>query len=87
MWRSSLLLEGFVGKGDRVYGAVRTETHKYVEYGNGETELYDLTNDPYELENVYETADPTLAEDLKARLEVLRGCSGDGCREAEDVVR
>jgi N-acetylglucosamine-6-sulfatase len=86
-WRSSVLFEGFVGKGDRVYGAVRTGTHKYVEYGNGETELYELTNDPYELENVYESADPALVEDLKARLEALRGCSGDGCREAEDVVR
>jgi arylsulfatase A-like enzyme len=86
-WRSSVLLEGFVGKGDRVYGALRTGTHKYVEYGKGETELYDLTNDPYELENVYETTDPALVEDLKTRLEALRGCSGDECREAEDVVR
>ena len=84
--RSAILLEGFVGKGDRVYRAVRTGTHKYVEYGNGETELYDLEADPHELENVYETADPALVEDLKARLEALRECSGDGCREAEDGV-
>jgi N-acetylglucosamine-6-sulfatase len=84
-WRSAVLLEGFVGKKDRVYGAVRTETHKYVEYGNGEKELYNLTNDPYELENIHETAAPSLAEDLKTRLEALRNCSGDGCREAEDA--
>ncbi len=84
-WRSSILLEGFVGKGDRVYGAARTETHKYVEYGNGEEELYDLKADPYELENIHETADPALVEDLKARLEVLKDCSGDGCRKAEDA--
>jgi N-acetylglucosamine-6-sulfatase len=84
-WRSTILLEGFVGKGARVYGAVRTKTHKYVEYGNGEAELYELEADPYELENVYETADPSLIEDLKARLEALRNCEGDGCREAEDV--
>jgi arylsulfatase A-like enzyme len=84
-WRSAILLEGFVGKGDRVYSAVRTGTHKYVEYGNGEKELYDLANDPHELENVYETADPALVEDLKARLEALRDCSGDECREAEDA--
>jgi N-acetylglucosamine-6-sulfatase len=80
-----VLLEGFVGKGDRVYKAVRTGTHKYVEYGNGEKELYDLANDPYELKNVYEGADPSLIEDLKARLEALRECSGDGCHEAEDI--
>jgi arylsulfatase A-like enzyme len=84
-WRSAVLLEGFVGKGDRVYGALRTKTHKYVEYGNGEEELYDLQNDPFELESVHETADTSLSEDLKARLEALRDCEGDGCREAEDA--
>ena len=83
--RSTILLEGFVGKGARLYGGVRTNTHKYVEYGNGETELYDLEADPYELDNVYETADPSLIEDLKARLEALRDCQGEGCREAEDA--
>jgi arylsulfatase A-like enzyme len=67
------------------FQAVRTETHKYVEHENGEKELYDLANDPYELENVYETAGPSLIEDLKARLEALRDCSGDGCRAAEDA--
>jgi hypothetical protein len=36
------------------------------------------------LKNAYESADPALVEDLKARLEALRDCSGDGCREAED---
>ena len=66
------------------FRAVRTETHKYVEYENGEEELYDLTSDPYELENAHETADASLVEDLKARLEALRGCSGEECREAED---
>jgi arylsulfatase A-like enzyme len=67
------------------FQAVRTETHKYVEHENGEKELYDLANDPNELENIYETADPALVEDLKARLEALRDCSGDGCHEAEDA--
>ena len=101
-WRSAVLLEAFLdgksasgeGEGDQgsrtdqaAFHAVRTGTHKYVEHENGEKELYDLANDPYELENVYESADPALVEDLKARLEALRGCSGDGCREAEDVVR
>lgn len=85
-WRSSILLEGFVGKGDRVYSAARTETHKYVEYGNGEEELYDLKVDPYELESLHESADPSLLEELKTRLEALRDCSGDGCREAEDAL-
>jgi N-acetylglucosamine-6-sulfatase len=84
-WRSSVLLEGFVGKGVRAYGALRTEDYKYVEYDDGERELYDLQDDPYELENAYESADPSLLEDLQRRLEALRDCSGDSCRKAEDA--
>ena len=84
-WRSSVLLEGFAGEGARVYGAVRMETQKYVEYDNGETELYDLEADPYELESLHESADPSLVEDLKAKLDALRNCAGAGCREAEDA--
>ena len=83
-WRSAVLLEGFVGNRFRAYGAIRTEIHKYVQYDNGEEELYDLQNDPYELESLHESANPSLVEDLKARLEVLRNCTGDGCRDAED---
>jgi arylsulfatase A-like enzyme len=77
------------GEGNRTdqttFRSVRTTSHKYVEHGNGERELYDLQNDPHELENLYETADPALIEDLKGRLEALKECAGDGCREAEDT--
>ena len=62
---------------------MRTEGHKYVEYQSGERELYALENDPYELDNLYESADPALLEDLKARLEALKSCAEEGCREAE----
>src|SRR5918998_1711724 len=34
--------------------ALRTEDHLYVEYATGESELYDLEKDPYELHNAYE---------------------------------
>jgi hypothetical protein len=67
------------------YEYQRTETHKYVEYDNGEKELYDLQNDPYEMESIHESADPALVEDLKAKLEALKSCSEEGCREAEDA--
>jgi N-acetylglucosamine-6-sulfatase len=67
------------------YGAIRTESYKYVEYDNGEKELYDLEADPYELDNVYEGVDPSLLRGLKAKLDALRGCSDEGCREAEDA--
>jgi N-acetylglucosamine-6-sulfatase len=90
-WRMSILLEAFTNeeaKGEQVnlpnYQAVRTETHKYVEYDNGEAELYDLEADPYELDNLYESADPSLLEDLKVKLDALKNCSEEGCREAEN---
>jgi hypothetical protein len=67
------------------YGAVRTGTHKYVEYANGERELYDLEADPYELESLHGGADPSLVGNLKAKLDALRSCAGDECREAEDT--
>ncbi len=67
------------------FQAIRTGTHKYVEYDNGDIELYDLTADPYEMESLHESADPALVEDLKAKLEALKSCSGEGCREAEDA--
>jgi arylsulfatase A-like enzyme len=71
--------------GQLAFEAVRTSTHKYVEYENGEIELYDLQADPYELESIHESADPALLEDLKAKLEALKSCSEEGCREAEDA--
>jgi N-acetylglucosamine-6-sulfatase len=88
-WRSAVLLEGW---GENVsiglppeYKAVRTESHKYVEYQTGEKELYDLSVDPYELESIHESADPALVEYLKAKLDALKSCSKEGCRGAEDA--
>jgi hypothetical protein len=63
-------LVGFIHPVDRVpqpglggplaYKAVRTRTHKYVKYINEESELYDLEADPYKLQSIHETADPSL---------------------------
>jgi hypothetical protein len=57
----------------------------YVKYASGDRELYDLSIDPYELQNLYETADPTLDAQLESRLEALSDCAGQTCRTAEDV--
>ena len=67
------------------FQAIRTGTHKYVEYDNGDMELYDLTADPYEMESLHESADPALVEDLKAKLDALKSCSEEGCQGAEDA--
>lgn len=50
---------------------------------NGDRELYDLSADPYELGNPHGSAGPTLEERLQTRLDELRGCAGEGCREGE----
>ncbi len=84
-WRSAVLLEASGEAGPPGYEAVRTWRHKYIEYVTGDRELYDLVTDPYEMESLHDSADPGLAEGLKARLEALANCSGESCREAEDA--
>src|SRR5918995_5123350 len=39
------------------YLALRTERYLYLEYANGERELYDMQIDPYQLQNLAATAD------------------------------
>jgi len=89
-WRSAFLLQHYSGgnaqhRSAPTYAAVRTETHKYVEHENSDRELYDLEADPYELESLHESANPTLIADLEDRLEALRACAGESCREAENA--
>ena len=67
------------------YRAVRTQRYLYVEYENGEHELYDLEKDPYELHNLYASADPDLIAELDSRLQALGDCAGEGCRAAENA--
>jgi arylsulfatase A-like enzyme len=63
--------------------AIRTQRYLYVEYDTGERELYDLKEDPYQLRNAYEGADPGLLRRLQERLGALRGCAGADCRAVE----
>ena len=80
-WRSSFLIEHFqeAASSDEglttaipTYHAIRTADWKYIEYDTGETELYDLKSDPYEMHNV--VADPeygTVIAQLRAELHDL----------------
>src|SRR5918993_5397289 len=65
--------------------AVRTQDHLYVEYETGESELYDLKQDPYQLDNTYEDAGLDSLWRFEGWLEALRGCEGEECRAAENV--
>jgi N-acetylglucosamine-6-sulfatase len=66
------------------YSGVRTSRYIYIEYTSGQNagfvEMYDLRNDPFELQNVaqipaYSAAHAALA----ARLAKIRSCSGEAC--------
>ena len=79
-WRDRLLIEHFAG---RTWSGLRTPLYTYVEYATGEKELYNMREDPYQLQNIAGTADNALLQDLHGRLESLQDCAGDGCRAAD----
>jgi len=62
---------------------LRTATFKFVEYGTGEHEYYDLVKDPYELENLASHLGPLLLGQLTSRLNDLSECQGTACRALE----
>jgi N-acetylglucosamine-6-sulfatase len=94
-WQRNLLFEnlttnGLGGETDKVkdlpkYAAIRSGQFMWVEYANGERELYDLASDPYELSN--RAADPGLADvraRLSARLARLRKGPAPACKLVSD---
>ncbi|MEO7457580.1 MAG: sulfatase [Gemmatimonadaceae bacterium] len=71
-------------KNPNSFNAIRTGQYTYVEYGNGDRELYDLAADPDQLANLAKRADPALVSGLSARLAALATCRAAGCGTAED---
>ncbi len=67
------------------FHAVRTSRYLYVEYADGEKELYDLARDPYELHDFAAAARPDLLDALHRRVEALKTCQAEGCRRAESA--
>ena len=62
-----------------IYKAIVTKNTTYVEYETGETEHYDHSADPDEL-----NAAGTPSAALDAQLDALKACAGDGCTTAEN---
>lgn len=89
-WRESLKIARWrspSAAGDPLpaFRGVRTTRYTWVEWGNGERELYDNLRDPYQLANL--AADPASAgrRSLLARLAAdLASCAGAACRKAEN---
>jgi hypothetical protein len=72
-----------VGKNLPEFHGLRTKDYVYIEYATNERELYDLTQDQYELQSIAATADPALLSQLSARLAALRQGAGAAVRAAE----
>lgn len=65
------------------YVGVRTERYKYIQRIGTARELYDMVNDPYELENQWANAAPQFQEELAAFMDAYRSCVGEACRAIE----
>jgi hypothetical protein len=70
-------------KGEPFRG-IRTAECTYLEFENGERELYNLRKDPYQLENIAGSADETLLRVLSAWLDSLNHCTAAECRTVEE---
>jgi arylsulfatase A-like enzyme len=77
-WREDILFEHWpteegVGSMIPEFYSIRTAEWKYTEYSTGEVELYDLVNDPFELENLAGKRDyREIQSELAARLQELK---------------
>ena len=92
--RDTFYMEYFLdaqSNGGRIgdWASLRTDKYQYTEWydsdGSGDVvfrEYYDMVNDPYQLENLYENGDQSDDPDytkLSAQLLDARQCSGDAC--------
>jgi N-acetylglucosamine-6-sulfatase len=86
-WRNAVLLEASANYSPP-YRSIRTVNtsadpkRKYVEYKDGQRELYDLDQDPHERTNRY--APSPVVDSLATRLQALKTCAGETCLTAEN---
>jgi N-acetylglucosamine-6-sulfatase len=93
-WRQAVLLEQFKYSpappdGEAVSGfpahvGLRTQLYKYVEYGTGEREVYDLKKDPDETLNLSGRLPQAWLDQLSRQAKALGSCAGETCRQLED---
>jgi arylsulfatase A-like enzyme len=78
-WRKDFLVEIYRAPGQpgSPGKALRTRHEVYVEYADGFRELYDLRTDPYQLDNVYDSADKGHVKNLSDRLAELLASPGE----------
>ncbi len=69
------------------YYGIRLGPYKYIEWPDGEKELYDINKDPYELNNIVRDGNYAPIRDfLHKELERLEECSGRTCQEVSEKL-
>uniref|UniRef100_A0AAQ4PUX8 N-acetylglucosamine-6-sulfatase n=1 Tax=Gasterosteus aculeatus aculeatus TaxID=481459 RepID=A0AAQ4PUX8_GASAC len=72
---------------NNTYACVRTldpqNDLQYCEFADSESfvEVYNLTSDPHQLENIVKQVDPAVLQSMNQRLIKLQSCQGDSCRD------
>lgn len=72
---------------NNTYACVRTLESKqnlqYCEFADSESfvEVYNLTSDPHQLENIVKKVDPALLQTMNQRLIKLQSCEGESCHD------
>jgi arylsulfatase A-like enzyme len=82
-WRTAFLVEHKKVSSWPVldYAAIRDTQYLYVEYKNGQRELYDLAADPFELVSQHNNpAFASIKAGLKQKLTGLKPCVGNACQ-------
>lgn len=85
-WREVVLLEHRRDEPKALipsYAGLRTKKCTYVQYGNGEQELYNIPQDPQQLENLISRVPRSTVKQYSQRLAKLRKCKQDKCRQLE----
>lgn len=68
-----------------VYGALRTREYTYIEYFEDNfIEVYDLVNDPYQLDNIANQVSDDFLDFFSNWLHSLLDCAGDECNQLDD---
>ena len=86
-WRQVFLLQHLPNLHEELiipkYSGLRTAHCTYVEYDNGDRELYNIKQDPYQLENLAPTAKSETLDQYSQNLAQLRNCHGKNCRHLD----
>ncbi|HSK82214.1 MAG TPA: sulfatase [Rubrobacter sp.] len=90
-WRTAVMNERPINAGHGItpYHAIITERYTYAEYTNGDRELYDRKEDPYQLRSQHNNPETrALRDELSRKLADLKMCAVDAakqCQTAENV--